>query len=101
MGAIIYWSLIRIAILIPLLWYFSDKFETRYFLLYAILIIIFIGFYPAFIQYKKFVNQTKEVVEDTLCSSCQHFDKTAVVCMKYDEHPTKEYIPCDGIHWEP
>jgi len=42
----------------------------------------------------------KEIIENTLCSSCKHFDESAVLCMKYDKHITKDEIPCGGIHWE-
>jgi len=24
-----------------------------------------------------------------------------VLCMKYDKHPTENYIPCEGEEWEP
>lgn len=101
MGSIIYWSLIRTAILIPILWYYADIFENRFYLLFSVLIVFFIGIYPGVYQYKKFVQKNKPVLEDTLCSQCKHFDETAVICMKYDEHPTQDYIPCEGIHWEP
>lgn len=57
--------------------------------------------HPAVIQYKIFYEENKKVILDTLCSNCKNFDETAVLCMKYDEHPTEEYVPCDGIDWQP
>ena len=81
MGGIIYWTIIRIAILIPLLWIATDYIE--------------------FIQYKLFREENYEVITNTLCSSCKHFDETAVLCLKYDEHPTEDKIPCEGAAWEP
>jgi len=30
-----------------------------------------------------------------------HFDKSAVLCMKHDTHPTQEFLPCEGLDWEP
>ncbi len=57
--------------------------------------------HPAVIQYKMFIKKNKPVLTDTLCSSCKHFDESAVLCMKHDKHPTVDELPCEGIHWEP
>lgn len=57
--------------------------------------------HPALIQYRLFVEENKEIIKNTLCSSCRNFDETAVLCMKYDKHPTTKELPCDGIDWEP
>lgn len=101
MGAIIFWAIIRTAILIILLWIFSDWFEYKYW--WAVLSLTVYGFiiHPAVIQYQIFLRKNREVLTDTLCSSCKHFDETAVLCLKYDEHPTKYEIPCGGGEWEP
>lgn len=101
MGNIIYWALIRFAVTIPIAWFLSGYIESRFYTVAAIGLIYLIALHPAIIQYKKFINRTKSIVEDTLCSKCKHFDETAVLCMKYDEHPTMNYIPCEGVHWEP
>ena len=57
--------------------------------------------HPTIIHYKLFEEKNKEIIESTLCSSCKHFDKTAVLCMKYDKHPSLEFLPCEGVDWEP
>lgn len=101
MGNIIYWALIRIAFLIPALWYLIDLLDFRFWWIISIVAVYVIIFHPAIIQFNKFNEKSKEIIENTLCSSCKHFDKTAVLCMKHDKHPTTEKIPCDGIHWEP
>lgn len=100
MGHIVYWTLIRIVFLIPALWYILDLLNYKYWLIWSFLAIYLVVIHPAYIQYKKFFLANKEIIEETLCSSCKHFDESAVLCMKYDKHPTKEEIPCGGIHWE-
>jgi hypothetical protein len=57
--------------------------------------------HPTIIHFRLFEKKNKDIIESTLCSSCKHFDKTAVLCMKYDQHPSLNYLPCDGIDWEP
>jgi hypothetical protein len=101
MGAIVYWTIIRIAILIPLLWIATNYIDYKYW--WAVVSMSIYGFiiHPAVIQYKLFREEHKEVITNTLCSSCKHFDETAVICLKFDEHPTQESIPCEGGDWEP
>jgi hypothetical protein len=57
--------------------------------------------HPAMVSYRWFEELNKKVIESTLCSSCKHFDRSAVLCIKYDKHPTENYVPCDGVDWEP
>jgi hypothetical protein len=57
--------------------------------------------YPAQRQYDVFNKEMDKMYEETLCGQCKHFNLTNQLCGVYDEHPTKEYIPCDGIDWEP
>lgn len=101
MGAIIYWALIRLLILIPVLWYLTQYIEYKFWWIITSLSIFLIVFYPALIAYRKFIEQNKNVIESSLCTSCKHFDKTAVICMKHDKHPTHDFLPCEGEHWEP
>jgi len=101
MGAIIYRALIRIAFLIPALWYLLDWINPKYWWFVIAIAVYGIVLHPGILQYKFFVEQTKEVVDNSLCATCKHFDKSAVVCMKYDKHPTIDNIPCKGVAWEP
>jgi hypothetical protein len=101
MGGIIYWTIIRIAILIPLLWIATNYIEFKYWWMVVTMSIYGIIIHPAFIQYRLFREENEEVITNTLCSSCKHFDETAVLCLKYDEHPTEDEIPCEGSDWEP
>jgi len=69
--------------------------SVSFLLLYGVVL------HPAIVQFRYFLEKNKDILESTLCSSCEHFDKSAVLCMKHDEHPTTNYLPCDGIDWSP
>ncbi len=101
MGKIVFWALIRIAFLIPVLWIAIDWVDYKFWWILASLAVYAVVFHPGIIQYKIFKEENKPVLEDTICSQCKHFDESAVLCLKYDEHPAENYIPCDGIDWEP
>lgn len=101
MGGIVYWTIIRVAILIPLLWIATNYIEYKYWWMVVSMSIYGFIIHPAVIQYKLFREKHKQVITNSLCSSCKHFDETAVLCLKYDEHPTEELIPCEGSEWEP
>jgi hypothetical protein len=57
--------------------------------------------YPAYQAYKKFSTEIQDIEESTLCGSCRNFEPTGQLCRLYDEHITKDYIPCEGNDWEP
>ncbi len=101
MGSIIYWTLIRLALLIPLIWYFLDIIDYKFWWIISSTAFYLIIIHPAIIQYKKFKEFEIDPLKDTICVQCKHFDSTAALCMKYDEHPEPDNIPCKGIHWEP
>lgn len=101
MGSIIFWGIIRTAVLIPILWLGVNYLEFQYWWLLITMAVYGVIIHPAIIQYQRFIEQNKEVILDTLCSSCKYFEETAVLCTKLDVHPTTETIPCEGIEWEP
>lgn len=101
MGHIVYWTIIRTAIVIPALWLAADYIGPQFWWTVFILSIYGIIIHPAVVQYKNFIERNKEILEDTICSTCRHFDVSAVLCTKYDEHPKEDYIPCGGVDWEP
>lgn len=101
MGGIIFWGIIRTAILIPTLWLLQGYIDYRYWWWVGIFSIYGVIIHPAVIQYRFFVEKNKEVVNNTLCSTCKHFDKTAILCLIHDKHPTLEVLPCEGKEWEP
>jgi hypothetical protein len=101
LGEIVYWTLVRTAIVLPLIWIVKDYFDERFWWILSVLSIALFIVYPAFYSYRNFIEKNKNVISSTLCSSCKHFDESAVLCMKYDKHPTENYIPCEGTDWEP
>jgi hypothetical protein len=101
MGEIVFWTLVRLAIVIPGLIILSSYIDIRYWWFISILAIYLLVIYPTVSQYRKFEERSKDVVEGTLCSSCKHFSPSSVFCNKYDKHPTVDYIPCEGQSWEP
>jgi hypothetical protein len=101
MGDIVFWALVRMAIVIPAIWALAGYFNSQFWWLIGFFAIYGIVFHPAIIKYRQFEVENKEVIELSLCSSCKHFDRSAVLCMKYDQHPSKDYLPCEGTAWEP
>jgi len=101
MGGIIFWAIVRTALLIPALWVMQNYMEYKYWWWFGLMAIYGIIVHPAMIQYRLFKEESKEVVNNTLCSSCKHFNETAVICLLHDKHPTVDYLPCDGLEWEP
>ncbi len=101
MGAIVFWTLVRIVFAIPTIWILKSYLDYQLWWFTSFMIIYGVVVHPAIVQYHLFIEQNKDILESTLCSSCKHFDKSAVLCMKYDEHPTKLYLPCEGGSWEP
>lgn len=101
MGSIVFWGIIRTAIFIPVAWFLTGYIEFRYWwavfpiALYAVII------QPAVIQYKLFMEENRETIYNSLCSSCNFFDETAVICLKLDKHPSRDFLPCEGLEWEP
>lgn len=101
MGEIVYKTLVRLFLLIILLWFFKNSVESQYFWIISFLSIYLFVINPAYLAYKVFLEKNDNVIQNSLCTSCKHFDKSAVLCMKYDKHPTEEFIPCEGTAWEP
>ncbi len=101
MGGIIFWAIIRAALLVPSLWILYGMMEYKYWWWFGILSVYGIIIHPASIQYRMFLKQNEDIIKNTLCSSCRNFDETAVLCLKHDEHPSLDKLPCDGIDWEP
>ncbi len=101
MGEIVYWTLIRLIILIPLVWFLQAYIDFKFWWIISLTFIYVIVIHPAFIKYKKFEEKNKDVNENSLCASCKHYNKSAVLCMKYDKHPSMTFVPCNGVDWEP
>lgn len=101
MGSIIFWGIIRTAVYIPVIWILADYIETRYWWSILVVSIYAIIIQPAVIQYRLFIEANQEIMDNSLCASCNFFDKSAVICLKLDKHPTMSFLPCEGLEWEP
>jgi hypothetical protein len=101
MGEIIFWTIIRTAIVIPLVWFLQDYFTFQLWFTVVLLGIYGVIIHPAVIHYRLFEERNKEILESTLCSSCRYFDRTAILCTKLDKHPSTTFLPCQGFDWEP
>jgi len=101
MGEIVFWTIIRIAVVIPTLWILEGYISQQFWWLISVFTIYVVIIHPAVIHYNLFKSKNKEILEGTLCSTCKHFDETAILCMLYDKHPTKIFLPCNGMDWEP
>ena len=101
MGDIVFWTIIRTAITLLAIWILRSYISDQLWLLIVIGAVYGIIIHPTFLSYKKFEAKSKEVINSSLCSTCKHFDPSAVLCLKHDKHPTENYIPCEGEHWEP
>ena len=101
MGEIIFWTIIRIAIVLPTLWILESYISPQLWWFVGIASVYVVIIHPASIHYKLFRSKNKDVLESTLCSTCKNFDESAVLCLLHDKHPTKIFLPCDGLDWEP
>lgn len=101
MGEVVFWTIVRTVIVIPLIWLAKSYIGYDLWLTISILVIYGVVIHPAIIHFRLFGESNKELMEETLCSTCEHFNKSAVLCMKHDKHPAINYLPCDGIDWLP
>ena len=100
MGEIVYKTLVRFMLILLALWFSKNLFGEKFFWIISVLAIYLFVFYPTYSAYKRFVDENKNVITNSLCSSCKHFNESAVLCTKYDKHPTENFIPCEGTDWE-
>ena len=101
MGEVVFWTIIRALITILGLWILKAQIDFQLWFLISVAAVYVLIVHPAMVSYRWFEERNKKVIESTLCSSCKHFDQSAVLCIKYDKHPTENYVPCDGVDWEP
>ena len=101
MGEVVFWTIVRTAIVLPLIWVLKSYLGYELWWTVSLVVVYGVIIHPALIHLRLFDERNKEIMEDTLCSSCEHFDKSAVLCIKHDSHPTKDYVPCDGVDWMP
>ena len=100
-GSIIWGILLRTSILMLLTFIFISKYEYREYWWMSVFLIWLLAIYPGWRQHQIFQRKMEKFTDETLCGSCKYFDSTSQLCRTHDEHPTKSYIPCEGLDWEP
>lgn len=101
MGEIVFWAIIRTAFTILFLWIIKSHIDFQLWIMISVAAVYVFIIHPTMVSYKWFEERNKNVISSTLCSSCKHFDRSAVLCLKYDKHPTEDFVPCEGEDWEP
>ena len=97
MGKIVIETLIRLAIVVIAVFFIRTAMPDDKFWLILTLFAVTGGvILPAYYSSKSFYQENREVIENSVCSKCRHFDRSAVLCKKYEEHPKKGYVPCGG-----
>ncbi|MCO5252107.1 MAG: hypothetical protein M9949_11915 [Candidatus Kapabacteria bacterium] len=100
-GSIVWGVLLRATIVLIAFFFLMDSIRGNdYWWVSLFFIWAFVAF-PAYRQYEKYAKRIENFAEETLCGSCKHFNKGAQSCNIYDEHVSKDYIPCEGESWEP
>ncbi len=102
LGSIIWGALLRFGLVIMVVWYLQDWIENYAdWWVIAGVAIYGLALFPAQIQYEHFRRSNQRAIEATLCSSCRHFRSENLHCTLLDEHISEEYLPCNGVEWEP
>ena len=96
MGEIVYKTLIRFAVSISVSMVLKITLMKSVSGFLVSLGIYLFTIYPH-IRHTKFIEENKTIINKSLCSTCKHFDESAVLCIKYDKHPTENFIPCEEV----
>jgi len=103
-GSIVSWAIFRAAAVIGIMLLVSEYVRWLDYGTWwgaTLLLIYAVVLHPMQIQYRIYKDETKNVMEGTLCSTCRYFEPTGVMCSKLDEHVSEDHIPCEGELWEP
>lgn len=99
-GSIVFWALLKTAILVIVVWILTDYYSLRGQLWFSLFSIWLIAFWPAWRQYQRYANAQKLINENSLCAKCRHYNGSAIVCTLLDEHVSARHTPCEGESWE-
>ena len=102
MGAIIYWGLVRFALVLIIAWLlysFVPNYSDWWMLFFIAVAVIVI--YPAQLSWRKHVSTISRANQNALCATCRNLISREALCSVTDEHFRKNYTPCDGEAWEP
>ena len=100
-GSIVFGVIVRTALIMLVSFFLVDYFDFRGNWWVVAIALWFIVAFPAYRRFRKFSEETDAFIEETLCGKCRHFDPSSKLCTILDEHPTENYIPCEGESWEP
>jgi len=100
-GSIIWGILLRSFIIMLIIMLLLESLSMREYWWMMLFAIWFIAVYPGWLQWSKFHERMEKFTEETLCGSCINFDSSSQLCKVLDEHVSVDYIPCEGLRWEP
>jgi len=101
MGKIVTETLLRLIVVLTAVYFIRTAFpDDKFWLILAITAVIGGVVLPAYNSYTSFYKSNREIIENSICSKCRHFDESAVLCKKYESHPRPDFIPCDGKEFE-
>ncbi|MFI5201511.1 MAG: hypothetical protein ACHQNE_03910 [Candidatus Kapaibacterium sp.] len=102
MGAIIYWGLVRFALVVLAAWAlygFIPNYGDWWTLFFVAVGVVVV--YPAQLAWRKQEEVIRRANQNGLCATCKHFARREALCTRLDEHVRKDYTPCGGKGWEP
>ena len=102
MGAIVFWGILRFALVIIASWllYAYVPEHNDWWMMFFIAVVVVV-LYPSSLAWKKHAATIAPDNQNPLCASCKHLAVREALCKITDEHVTKEYTPCEGLRWEP
>ncbi len=100
-GAIIWGTLLRSFLFITISFFVINRYMLQDYVLMFIFLMWFLVAMPAYKAYQDYNKDAEKFKEDTLCGSCRYFERSAQLCKILDKHPTRTFIPCEGLSWEP
>ena len=100
-GSIIWGILLRTAIIMVIIILLLENLNFRQYWWFMLFAIWIFAVYPGWSQWRKYHERIEKFSDETLCGSCTYFDKSSQLCKRYDQHVSKENIPCEGLDWEP
>jgi hypothetical protein len=101
-GAIIYWGLVRFAVVLAVSWllysYVPNYGEWWSLFFVAVSVVVI---YPAQIAWRKHIATVRSANQNALCATCKNLALSEALCKVTDEHVRIDYTPCEGAAWEP
>ena len=101
MGSIVWGMILRSSLIFIISFTFVEFAQMREHIWIALFLLWFGALYPGWKQIQVFNRKNRELLEDTLCGSCRNYEPDSQLCRIMDEHITRDYIPCEGLNWEP